>query len=283
MAQNGAPSIPRADISFPVNRPATKGEWTPELDAKLRAEEASNIQLKKDVLPRYLWPGGDRSFAGIAIRAFLLGVCGAVGFVFTAFLAYHHSRLWRPFCFLGVLCIFHFLEFWTTAAYNTPTAYISSFLLTNGSAYRQAHTVAFIETIITSYLFPGWQARVHPPWVLALGVALILVGQAVRSLAMVQAGTNFNHQVQQKKNEGHELVTTGLYSVLRHPSYFGFFWWGLGTQLALGNTISFIGYAGVLWLFFYKRITHEEKHLIEFFGDDYKAYKARTRVWIPFI
>jgi protein-S-isoprenylcysteine O-methyltransferase len=27
----------------------------------------------------------------------------------------------------------------------------------------------------------------------------------------------------------------------------------------------------------------EEKHLIAFFGEDYKAYRARTRVWIPFI
>ncbi|KAK3214337.1 hypothetical protein GRF29_28g2786328 [Pseudopithomyces chartarum] len=283
MAQNGEPSAPHADISLPVNRPIEKGEWTPELDARLRAREAANIQFRKPALPHYLWPDGERSLAGIAIRAFLLGVCGAAGFLFTAFLAYYDFRLWRPFFFLGVLCVFHFLEFWTTAAYNTPTAYISSFLLTNGSRYRQAHTVAFIEAIVTSYFFPSWQARVNPPWVIALGLVMIVVGQVVRSLAMVQAGTNFNHQVQQKKNDGHELVTTGLYSVFRHPSYFGFFWWGLGTQVVLGNTVSFVGYAGVLWYFFFTRITHEEKHLIEFFGDDYKAYRARTRVWIPFI
>lgn len=255
-SQNGGPS-PRADISFPVNRPASPGKWTPELDAKIRAQEAANIQLKTAVLPRYLWPGGDRSLAGIALRAFLLGVSGAVGFLLTAALAYNDVRLWRPAFFLGVLCVFHFLEFWTTAAYNTPTAYISSFLLTNGSRYRQAHTVAFIEAIITSFFFPSWQARVHPPWVVALGVLMIVVGQCVRSLAMVQAGTNFNHQVQRQKNEGHELVTTGLYSVFRHPSYFGFFWWGLGTQVALGNTVSFVGYAGILWYFFYTRITRK--------------------------
>jgi protein-S-isoprenylcysteine O-methyltransferase len=29
--------------------------------------------------------------------------------------------------------------------------------------------------------------------------------------------------------------------------------------------------------------TDEEKHLIEFFGDNYRDYRARTRVWIPFI
>jgi protein-S-isoprenylcysteine O-methyltransferase len=257
MAQNGALSSPHVDISFPVDRPAEPGKWTPELDAKLRAQEASNIQLKKIILPRYLWPGGDRSLAGIAIRAFLLGASGAVGLLLTAALAYNGIRLWRPCFFLGVLCIFHFLEFWTTAAYNTPTAYISSFLLTNGSRYRQAHTFAFIEAIVTSYLLPKWQARVNPPWAIALGVVMIAVGQVVRSLAMVQAGTNFNHQVQQQKNEGHELVTTGLYSVFRHPSYFGFFWWGLGTQVALGNTVSLVAYAIVLWYFFYTRITRK--------------------------
>lgn len=250
---DGAP--PHPEISFPVNRPTEKGPWTPELDAKLRAQEAANVQFKRsNTLPRAYFPGGDRSLSGIAVRAFLLGVCGAASFMSTFALAYCESRLWRPFLFLGVLCVFHFLEFYTTAAYNTPVAYVSSFLLTNGSRYRQAHTIALLETCITSYFFPGWQARVNPPWTIALGLGMILVGQIVRSLAMVQAGTNFNHQVQSEKNEGHELVTTGLYAYFRHPAYFGFFWWGLGTQVLLGNTVSFVGYAFVLWYFFSHRI-----------------------------
>ena len=158
--------------------------------------------------------------------------------------------------------------------------------------------MALIETVITSYFFPAWQARVNPPSTIALGVIMIAIGQSVRSVAMKQAGTNFNHQVQSRKSEGHELVTTGLYSHFRHPAYFGFFWWGLGTQVVLGNTVSFIAYAGVLWYFFHTRITRklvylhnqqvltiadEEKHLVDFFGDDYESYRARTRVWIPFI
>jgi protein-S-isoprenylcysteine O-methyltransferase len=250
-----SPTSAHPEISFPVNRPAEKGEWTPELDVQLRAAEAANIHLKKaNALPRACYPGGDRSLAGIAIRGFLLGVCGTIGFTLCAVLAYYESRLWRPCFFVGTLCVFHFLEFYITAAYNTPIAYITSFLLTNGSRYRQAHTMALIETVVTSYFFPAWQARVNPPPIIALGVMMIAVGQAVRSVAMKQAGTNFNHQVQSRKNEGHELVTTGLYAHFRHPSYFGFFWWGLGTQVLLGNTVSFIAYAGVLWYFFHTRI-----------------------------
>ncbi|CAI6337397.1 unnamed protein product [Periconia digitata] len=281
---DGTATSSQPDISFPINRPVEQGDWTPELDTRMRAQEVKSIQLKKEVaMSRAYFPGGDRSLSGIALRAFLLGVVGTASLMLTLALSYYQSRLWRPFSFLAALCVFHFLEFWTTARYNTPIAYVSSFLLTNGDRYRQAHTFALLETIVTSCLFPGWQARLNPPWVIACGIAMIVVGQVVRSVAMIQAGTNFNHQVQSQKSEGHELVTQGVYRYFRHPSYFGFFWWGIGTQVLLGNFVSLVGYTCVLWYFFSRRISHEEKHLIEFFGSDYRTYKANTRVWIPFI
>jgi protein-S-isoprenylcysteine O-methyltransferase len=257
MPSNGSLSA-GVDISLPVNRAEETGKWTPDLDTKLRAKEASNIQLQgpNAIAPEF-FPHGKRSLSGIAMRAFSLGCTLMLGLFGTTLLAYNGSHLWRPFLFLATLSVFHFLEFYTTAAYNTPIAYIASFLLTNGDMYRLAHTMAFIETIITSYFFPSYQSRVHPSWAIALGIMMIVVGQGVRSTAMAQAGTNFNHQVQSKKNDGHELVTKGLYHHLRHPSYFGFFWWGIGTQLMLGNTVCFLGYAGVLWYFFMKRITRK--------------------------
>ncbi|KAF2204284.1 prenyl cysteine carboxyl methyltransferas-like protein Ste14 [Delitschia confertaspora ATCC 74209] len=272
------------DRSRPVNQPGEKGLWTPATDSELRAREASNVQKSSpNVLPREFYPQGKRSLSGISLRGFLIGQTLGLALALTGVLIYYQNRLWRAPFFISTLCVFHFLEFWTTAQYNTPLAEVSSYLLSNGSMYRQAHTVAFVETVITSYFFPQWQSRVNPPIIILLGLALVIVGQTVRSLAMAQAGTNFNHQVQSKKSEGHELVTRGMYSVFRHPSYFGFFWWGLGTQVVLGNSISLAGYAGVLWYFFATRIRHEEKHLLEFFGKDYEKYKARTKVWIPFI
>lgn len=71
---------------------------------------------------------------------------------------------------------------------------------------------------------------------------------------MLHAGSNFNHLVQKEKRAGHVLVTRGVYRYLRHPSYFGFFWWGLGTQVVLGNVVCLVGYAVVLWRFFKRRI-----------------------------
>lgn len=260
MASNGSATAhtARDNISLPVNRPAQVGEWTPELDAGLHAQEVSHVQAKPaNYVPLEYFPSGKRSLAGIGLRAFFLGNAAVAGFFLAAQLAYHGSHLWRPYLFLGTLSVFHFLEFYTTAAYNTPDAKISSFLLTNGAHYRIAHTVAFVETIVTSYFFPSWQANIHLPGVILVGIILVLVGQVVRSTAMAQAGTNFNHQVQSKKNDGHELVTRGLYAYFRHPSYFGFFWWGIGTQLMIGNTVCTLGYACVLWYFFKKRITRK--------------------------
>lgn len=256
MASNGSVTSSYDNISLPANRPAQHGSWTPELDASMRAREVSSVQAKpSNYVPPEYFPNGKRSLAGIGLRAFLLGNAAVFGFFFAAQLAYHSSHLWRPFLFLGTLSVFHFLEFYTTAAYNTPDAKISSFLLTNGAHYRIAHSVALFETIVTSLSLPGWQSKVHTPLAILAGMIMVLVGQVVRSTAMAQAGTNFNHQVQSKKNDGHELVTRGLYAYFRHPSYFGFFWWGIGTQVMIGNVICTLGYAGVLWYFFMKRIT----------------------------
>jgi protein-S-isoprenylcysteine O-methyltransferase len=233
------------------------------IDISLRAKETSNVQPKgPNALAPEFFPDGKRSLAGIAVRAFCLGVTAALGLAIALLCVYDGSRLWRPCLFLAILAVFHFLEFFTTAAYNTPIATIASFLLDNGDQYRLAHTMAFVETLVTSYFFPGWQARFHPPVVIALGVAMIVVGQVVRSTAMAQAGTNFNHTVQSKKNDGHELVTTGVYTYFRHPSYFGFFWWGVGTQLMLGNTVCSVGYTGVLWYFFSGRIARKSTTLL---------------------
>lgn len=258
MASNGSVTSSHDNISFPVNRPVQQGQWTAELDASVRAQEASSVQTRPaNYVPPEFFPNGKRSLAGIGLRAFFLGNAAVIGFFVAMQFAYYGNHLWRPFLFLGTLSVFHFLEFYTTAAYNTPDAKIGSFLLTNGAQYRIAHSVAFVETIVTSSFFPGWQSRVHPWLAILVGIVMVLVGQVVRSTAMAQAGTNFNHQVQSKKNDGHELVTRGLYAHFRHPSYFGFFWWGIGTQVMIGNAFCTLAYAGVLWFFFMKRITRE--------------------------
>ncbi|KAF8424536.1 S-isoprenylcysteine O-methyltransferase [Tirmania nivea] len=230
--------------------------------------------------PTYnVYPGGSHSLSGIAARAACLGFAAGVSLFLTFAVGYFQL----PF-FLFLLSLFHLLEFWTTARYNTPNAKTSSaFLLsTNGSAYNIAHSAAILEAVIELYFFPSFKQRISF-FPTILGLALIAIGQSVRTLAMVHAGTNFNHVVQRQRRPGHTLVKHGVYSWLRHPSYYGFFWWGLGTQLMLANPVCFLGYAVVLWKFFHDRIKFEERHLVDFFGEEYITYRAATMVGIPFI
>jgi protein-S-isoprenylcysteine O-methyltransferase len=250
-------------------------------------QEDIGIPAVLEMYDKQFLPGQHKSLSGIATRSFILGC----SLTLSLGLALHlvlttDSPLWRVPFFISILSLFHFLEFWTTARYNTRAAQISSFLLSqNGSAYNIAHTTAIIECGLSHYLFPDRQ-WLPPVWhraLLFLGLGLVVLGQAVRSGAMIAAGTNFNHIIQRTKASSHQLVTTGIYGYLRHPSYFGFFWWGLGTQLVLGNAVCFVGFAVVLWNFFYRRIQGEEKLLVGFFGDEYVAYRKRTQVGIPFI
>lgn len=265
-----------------------------------------------------LLPNGQRSLCDISLHGFLLGIALGLCMPLALYLAHQGYRIWRLPAFLVTLSLFHFLEFYTTARWNTANAKVGSYLLfSNGASYNLAHASAMLEMAVTSVLFPGWQARWTGGYTVALGFVLVAVGQVVRSVAMAQAGKSFNHIPQKQKREDHVLVTSGVYAWSRHPSYFGYYWFAVGTQVLVGNKICGLIYALVLWRFFSTRIpgefspfcppffllffsfrfksfplfdgtdsplaADEEKYLIEFFGDDYKQYKARVGTGLPFI
>nr|OQO30015.1 hypothetical protein B0A51_01913 [Rachicladosporium sp. CCFEE 5018] len=231
-----------------------------------------------------LLPSGQLSLSLISLQGFWTGSALAASIIIAPQLVYSGNGLWRFFAFLGSLSLFHFLEFWTTARFNTPAAQASSYLIySNGTAYNVAHTCAALEILLSHLIFPKWQAWLSGPFVAVIGLLVVIVGQTVRSTAMASAGTNFNHIPQQARKEGHQLVTEGIYGVSRHPSYFGFFWWALGTQLLVGNKLCLVAYALVLWKFFSDRIRGEEKKLVEFYGTEYESYRARVPTGIPFI
>ncbi len=182
--------------------------------------------------------------------------------------------------YLGAWVVFHMLEFMVTASFNPTRLFSDSFLLNNGIHYHVAHLVALLEFGLTAHLYP-WSKAVG--WTTWMGLAGVGVGQVLRSMAMVQAHNNFSHIVAERKRADHVLVTHGVYAWTRHPSYVGFFYWAVGTQLMLGNRIALVGFVGALWTFFSRRVRAEEKWLVEFFGDEYRQYAKRTGTGLPFI
>ncbi|KAH0283844.1 protein-S-isoprenylcysteine O-methyltransferase [Aureobasidium namibiae CBS 147.97] len=241
-------------------------------------------QSRTPLVDPTIYPGNSRSISAIALHALCLGIVFASCSIATILLAHHSHRIWRLAEFIATLSLFHFLEFWTTARYNTHNAKVSSYLLTsNGGAYLSAHVAAMVEIIITSFFFPALQDAYSNIFTITAGAVLVIMGQVIRSTAMAQAGVSFNHIPAKSKKNDHVLVTSGLYSWFRHPSYFGYYFFAVGTQVVVGNKICFVSYAIILWFFFKDRITHEEQDLVKFFGDDYLAYRKSVGTGIPFI
>ena len=112
---------------------------------------------------------------------------------------------------------------------------------------------------------------------------MITIGHYFRIHAMFHAKANFNHLVQYEKQPGHNLVTTGPYGWLRHPSYFGWFIWAIGTQAILSNFICFWLWFYAAVTFFKDRVDEEEYYLMDFFGKKYIEYASKTPIGIPFV
>ncbi|SOV04322.1 uncharacterized protein UDID_02341 [Ustilago sp. UG-2017a] len=190
---------------------------------------------------------------------------------------YTHAQL---SLYLASWVVFHILEFTVTASYNPTRLFSDSFLLNNGIHYHIAHTLALFEFCLTAYFYPSTKT---PSILTYLGLVLVIAGQILRSMAMIHAHNNFSHVLADKKRQDHELVTSGVYAWTRHPSYVGFTYWALGTQVMLGNKVALVGFVGALWLFFSRRIRAEERWLMEFFGDEYKEYRETVGTGLPFI
>jgi protein-S-isoprenylcysteine O-methyltransferase Ste14 len=82
--------------------------------------------------------------------------------------------------------------------------------------------------------------------------------------------------------DGHELVTSGPYALVRHPIYTGLLLAFLGSAVALGDwrgALAFALAAGALW----RKLRLEERWMREQFGDAYQAYSQRVAALVPFV
>lgn len=89
-----------------------------------------------------------------------------------------------------------------------------------------------------------------------------------------------NWSVNLKIQEEHTLVTSGPYSVMRHPIYTAMILWSTGLALYTANTF-FVGFTALVILWTPLRISKEETMLIGYFGDEYKKYMEYTGRYLP--
>ena len=113
-----------------------------------------------------------------------------------------------------------------------------------------------------------------------LGLALFVVGSVLRVGAVFVLGRRFSGLV--AIQEGHELVTGGLYRVIRHPSYLGLLLGQLGWVLVFRSAIGVL-VALLLLPPLVARMNSEEALLQSEFGERYADYRRHTWRLVPFL
>jgi protein-S-isoprenylcysteine O-methyltransferase Ste14 len=111
-----------------------------------------------------------------------------------------------------------------------------------------------------------------------LGVVLFAAGGALRIWPVFVLGRRFSGLV--AIQPGHTLVTSGVYSVIRHPSYLGLLVNSLGWALAFRSGVGIL-LTALLIPPLLARIGAEERLLRSQFGAEYDAYRSRTSRLIP--
>ena len=106
-------------------------------------------------------------------------------------------------------------------------------------------------------------------WMIFAGFIISLSGEFFRTMS---AGTI-------KKNE--VLAINGLYSLNRHPLYFGSFLMSLGISIASNNIAVWLYFLILFPLIYIPTMFKEEKYLKTKFGNDYKYYKKTIPAFFP--
>lgn len=124
-----------------------------------------------------------------------------------------------------------------------------------------------------------WPVAALPFWLrFGVGPVLIVAAAVIMALAtrrFAKAGTNIPTNLPTTA-----LVTSGPHRYSRNPIYVALSLFYGGLALAAGSVAALVLLIPVLIVMRYGVIAREERYLEVKFGEEYRAYKARTRRWL---
>ncbi|KAA6456036.1 isoprenylcysteine carboxylmethyltransferase family protein [Acidobacteria bacterium AB60] len=157
-----------------------------------------------------------------------------------------------------------------------------------GKLRDRGSLIVLLFVIFASFWIAMQYGESHPRnilggahWLRIPALVLLAGGLAVRWAAVFSLGASFSTNVAIHASQ--KLRTTGLYRLVRHPSYTGMLIIFTAVGLYERNWLSL----AVLILFptaaLLYRIHVEEIALTEHFGEQYAEYKRKTRCLIPLL
>lgn len=142
---------------------------------------------------------------------------------------------------------------------------VASVALAINAGFRAAHLQS---TVVGG----GWAP-------VAAGLGVLAAGVVLRVWAIVTLGRLFKFVV--VIQDGHRVVASGPYRLIRHPSYTGALVGFLGVGIALDSWLSVLALVLIPLLAIGVRIRVEETELARALGEEYRAYARRTRRLVP--
>ena len=113
------------------------------------------------------------------------------------------------------------------------------------------------------------------------GLALFVAGVGLRWYSMIYLGRLFTFDV--AVADDHQVIASGPYRRIRHPSYTGALMAYAGLGLCGGNLLSLLVLVAPIALAFLRRIAVEEAALTSALGSRYADYAGRTKRLVPFV
>jgi protein-S-isoprenylcysteine O-methyltransferase Ste14 len=154
-----------------------------------------------------------------------------------------------------------------------------------GTVHDRGTQVLIWAVITFSFFAAGWVAVPglempfeHYPLRIA-AVVLMVVGLVVRAIAIVTLGNAFSANVAIRSSQ--KLQRSGLYSVVRHPSYLGMEIIFVAVGIWGHNWGSMAVMIGLPTASVMYRIHVEEKALRSAFGAEYDEYAKTTKRLVP--
>jgi protein-S-isoprenylcysteine O-methyltransferase Ste14 len=154
------------------------------------------------------------------------------------------------------------------------------------AASRASHVVPLMIAVWLLTVQPlSWPVLSWRPFPATLptylvGLVIAFIGLLFSVWARMHLGRNWSASVTVK--QGHELVRTGPYGLVRHPIYTGLLAGLLGTAIARNDAQAFVALAIALVALWHK-LHVEERFMEETFGDAYRDYRASVKALIPFV
>lgn len=175
-----------------------------------------------------------------------------------------------------------FVVYWAVAAISARRGLKRS-VFRGGMKLRLILMVVIVAAVALTRHSPALHAlQFSLFWSVPMAVAgaiIATLGAALAFTARAAIGRNWGTPGMQRTDT--ELITRGPYGLVRHPIYSGLLLMMIGT--ATGLIFAWWLVAAAAGVYFVYSARAEERYMCERFPDAYPAYRARTKMLVPFL